>query len=94
MFKKYFYYVFVAVFLFSGCASKEVEQKPTAILGICPAKYIPANLLYGAGNGASPEGAKKRALANFYYISNREQKPQEELPSTRLEITASAILLL
>ncbi len=69
MFKKYFYYVFVAVFLFSGCASKEVEQKPTAIPDwyLQPAKYIPANLLYGAGNGASPEGAKKRALQNMSY---------------------------
>ena len=53
MFQKYFHQgaiFFVAVFLFSGCASKEVEQKPTAIPDwyLQPAKYIPANLLYGA----------------------------------------------
>ena len=72
MFQKYFYQgaiFFVAVFLFFGCVSKEIDNPKTTTIPdwyLQPAKYIPANLLYGAGTGASPEGAKKRALTcNF-----------------------------
>ena len=73
MFQKYFYQgaiFFVAVFLFFGCVSKEIDNPKTTTIPdwyLQPAKYIPANLLYGAGTGASPEGAKKRALQNMSY---------------------------
>ena len=71
MLQRYFYLWIVIFFLlFYACASKEIDNPKTTTIPdwyLQPAKYIPANLLYGAGTGASPEGAKKRALQNMSY---------------------------
>ncbi len=71
MLQKYFYlWITILFLLFYGCGSKEVAKPETTTIPdwyLQPAKYIPANLLYGAGTGASPEGAKKRALQNMSY---------------------------